>query len=443
MADLRRADKSFDAALDYGLVCPYNRGGVEAGGRSALESAVSRRGRVRKRGTILGVMSAGHGVAHLYDQGVPVMMPTIASHFGLTTFQVTVLQALRFTGFGVVNIGGGLVVDMLKRHWGMMLTCCMLSAALFFALLGMAPGYVALVLIVPLVSIPGALWHLPSAASLSQIFSDRRGWAISIHGFGANLGNLAGPVIATRLLALLGSWRGVMFVYVAPALVMTVFVWVFLRHVGRIGSVERRDLSTQIRASLGLARNPAVVLMVSAATLRGIGLDALFAWSPFYLEETLGKGTTDAGFNFALLTGMGIVSTPILGYLSDRFGRKAVIVPGFAVAAALSLATVAAGGGWMLSLVMAGTGLFSFALHQIVQAAVLDEVGEGREATAVGLIFGLNGILGAVSPFLAFLVIDNFGGYGAVYYYAGILTAAGGVLAVLAPTGRKPPASVR
>ena len=46
------------------------------------------------RTTILGVMSAGHGVAHLYDQGVPVMMPSISSHFGLSTLQITVLLAL-------------------------------------------------------------------------------------------------------------------------------------------------------------------------------------------------------------------------------------------------------------------------------------------------------------------------------------------------------------
>ena len=364
-------------------------------------------------------------------------MPTIASYFGLSSFQVSVLLALRFTGFGVVNIGGGLVVDMLKRRWGEMLTGCMISASLFFALVGSAPNYIVLLLIVPVVNIPGALWHLPSAASLSQIFPERRGFALAIHGFGANLGNLIGPLTAAFLLERLGSWRGVMFIYVAPALVMGIVVWIFLRNVGKIGEVENRGLRTQLRESAMLARNPAVILLVSAAMLRGVGLDALFAWSPFYLEDTLDKGHLDAGFHYALLTGMGIVSTPALGWLSDRFGRKFVLVPGFALAGGLSLITVWAGGGLWLTLVLAGSGLFSFGLHQIVQAAVLDEVGRGTEATAVGLIFGLNGILGAVSPFLAFLVIENFGGYGSVYYYAGILTLLSGALILVAPMGRR------
>ena len=130
---------------------------------------------------------------------------------------------------------------------------------------------------------------------------------------------------------------------------------------------------------------------------------------------------------------MGIVSAPGLGLLSENFGRKSVLVPGFALAAIFSLVTVATCEGILLLLVFAGMGLFSFALHQVIQAAVLDVVGTGTEAAAVGLIFGLNGILGAASPFLGVLVIEKFGGYGAVYYFAGALTIIAALLTIFAP----------
>ena len=378
-------------------------------------------------------MSFGHGVAHLYDQGIPVLMPTISSFFGLSNIQVSLVLAFRFAGFGVVNLGGGLVVDMLKRYWGMMLTGCMFAAGVLFVLVGASPNYPTLLIATFLVSIPGALWHLPSTASLSQLFPDRRGWAISIHGFGANIGNVAGPIIAAALLGFLASWRNVLFIYAVPAILMGVFVWWSLRDIGKGGQEPPRELSVHLRDTLGIVRNPVVLLLVSAAILRGIGLDIVFAWSPFYLEETLGKGHLNAGFHYSLLTGMGIISAPILGVLSDRFGRKAVLVPGFLLAAGFSLAAEAVGGGATLMLVFAGMGLFSFALHQVIQAAVLDVVGPGTEAAAVGLIFGINGILGAVSPFLGYLVIDSFGGYGAVYYFAGALTLLSAVLTILAP----------
>ena len=68
------------------------------------------------RNFILGSMSFGHGIAHLYDQGIPVLMPTIASFFGLSNIQISVVLAFRFAGFGIVNLGGGLVIDMLKKY---------------------------------------------------------------------------------------------------------------------------------------------------------------------------------------------------------------------------------------------------------------------------------------------------------------------------------------
>jgi len=129
----------------------------------------------------------------------------------------------------------------------------------------------------------------------------------------------------------------------------------------------------------------------------------------------------------------GIVSAPVLGSLSDRFGRKAVLVPGLIIAAALSLVLVSTGDSFLLALVLAGVGLFSFALHQIIQAAVLDLVPRGTEATTIGVLFGLNGAIGGITPFLAALMIDHLGGYGTIYYYVGILTAVTAVIVVLIP----------
>ncbi|MFQ6029267.1 MAG: MFS transporter, partial [Dehalococcoidia bacterium] len=169
---------------------------------------------------------------------------------------------------------------------------------------------------------------------------------------------------------------------------------------------------------------------------RGIGLSALFNWTPFYLRESLGMGVLQAGVYFALLSGMGIVSGPVLGAISDKYGRKAVLVPGLVAAAALSVLVVPAGGSLLLLPLLAGIGLFSFALHQIMQTAVLDYVGQGTEATAIGLLFGINGVIGIGSPFVALTIIDYLGGYGSIYYYSGILTAASALIIMLLPLRR-------
>ena len=114
-----------------------------------------------------------------------------------------------------------------------------------------------------------------------------------------------------------------------PAILLGVFVWWSLRAIGKGSQEASREFGVHLRDTLEVVRNTVVLLLVSAAILRGTGLDIVFAWSPLYLEETLSKRHLNAGFHYYLLTGMGIISAPILGVLSDRFGRKPVLVPGF------------------------------------------------------------------------------------------------------------------
>ncbi|MDP6548597.1 MAG: MFS transporter [Dehalococcoidia bacterium] len=389
------------------------------------------------RGFILGSLSFGHAVQHLYDHGFPVFMPEITSALGLGNLQVAGIYAIRQAGFGAVNLGGGILVDMLRSQWGLILTCCMLWSAVAFAAVGAAYSYPLLVVAVILTSIPGALWHLPATAALSQRFPDRRGFAISMHGLGANAGNVLGPLLAGGLLSLF-FWRHVLFVYTTPALLVAVFTWWSLKNLGRDGGGSQgKELGAQFHQSKELLRNPVLIWLVLAAAFRGVGLNALFNWTPFYLEEELGMGHFNAGLHFALLTGMGIVSAPVLGVLSDKFGRKQVLVPGTVCAALLAFLVVGAGDTFLLPVVLAGLGLFSFALHQILLAAVLDVTGKGTEATATGLIFGINGALGGVTPFIATVIIDHFGGYGSVYYYSGALTAAAALIVILVPFSSK------
>jgi len=392
--------------------------------------------RGRSRGFILASLSLGHGASHLYDQGFPVFMPVIAQSLGLSYTQVATLLSIRQVGSGLVSLGGGALVDILKSQWGMILTGCMAGSAIAYALLGASTNFPLLIAAVILVSIPGSLWHLPAVAALSQRFPDRRGFAIAMHGFGSNIGNALGPLLAGALLTIL-IWRHVLFIYAAPSLILAGLVWWSLKDVGKEGApAERTSLTSQVGIGMRMLRNPVILGLILTATLRSVGLTALFNWTPFYLSDTetgLGMGYFRAGFHYSLLAGMGIISSPVLGALSDRFGRKAVLVPGLALSAVLSLLVVSTGDSILLAFVLAGLGLGTFALHQIMQAAVLDVVGRGTEATAVGLIFGINGLIGAASPFIATLIINHAGGLSSIFYYSGILTAISAVVVVFIP----------
>ena len=401
-----------------------------------MEEAVQvKGGRRQSREFVLGSLSIGHLISHLYDQSIPVILPTITTAFGLSTFQVAILLGIRQGGFAFTNLAGPFV-DIFRSQWGLILTGCLIGAAASFAIIGASPNYAVLIIAIVVSSIPGSLWHLPSTAALSQRFPDRRGFAISMHGWGSNIGNVAGPALAGLLLGIF-LWKNVMFIYAAPALLVGAFAWWSLKDVGRAyGETTQKELGSRFHDALMLLKNPIILGLVLASTFRGVGLGALFNWTPFYLENELGMDPLEAGLHFALLNGMGIVSAPVTGILSDRFGRKIVLVPGLLIAGVLSLLVVSAGGGVLLTLVLAGMGLFTFALYYVFQAAVLDIVGTGTEATATALIFGMGAVIGSVSPFLASQIIDHLGGEGSIYYYSGILTLISAVIVMAIPLGR-------
>ena len=399
-------------------------------------------GRRQNRNVILGNLSFGHGISHLYDQGFPVFMPAIKAALGLSNFEVAFMLGIRQGGFGAVNLIGGAIVDQMKASWGPILTGCMIWAALGFLVLAASPNLAVLTIAVVIVSIPGALWHLPATAALSRRFPDRRGFAISMHGFGSNVGNVLAPLVAGGLLTIM-TWRPILLIYAVPAGLMSIFVWWSLKDLGiedgaqADGDPPKRQVIAGYRDALAMFKIPVVATLVLAAAIRGVANNALFQWTPFYLREAtdggLGMGYFEVGVYLSLLTGMGIASAPILGYLSDRFGRKQVLVPGLIAASVLTMFVVSAGDSLYLGLLLAGIGLFSFALQQIILAALLDVVQKGTEATASGLIFGINGLLGFGSPFIAAFIIDDFGGYGSIFYYVGALTVVSAIIIAFIP----------
>ena len=414
----------------------------------AIQRPADRR---QNRNFILGSLSFGHGISHLYDQGFPVFMPAIQAAMGLSNFQVAFMLGIRQGGFGAVNLIGGAIVDQMKASWGPILIGCMIWAALGFLILAVSPNLGVLTVAVSVVSIPGALWHLPSTAALSRRFPDRRGFAISMHGFGSNVGNVCAPLVAGGLLTFM-LWRHILLIYTIPAALMAVFVWWSLKDLGKEDGDDTRekpkhDVMSAYREGLGMFKSPLVTTLVLAAAIRGVANNALFQWSPFYLKNAtdggLDMGYFSAGAHLSLLTGMGIISAPILGYLSDRYGRKQVLVPGLIIAAVLTMFVVSAGDTIWLAVLLGGIGLFSFALQQIILAALLDVVPRGTEATASGLIFGINGMLGFGSPFLAAFIIEDLGGYGSIFYYVGALTLVSAVIISFIPFPSRPVARPR
>ena len=319
----------------------------------------------------------------------------------------------------------GFIIDRFNNRWGLILTGCLILAAIVFGALGVSRSYVYLLLLAAVMPLPGQIWHIPAIVTISQRFPNNRGFGLSVHGIGAQVGSTAGPYLTGLLMVLLFTglawepWRATTVAYVIPTLIIAFFVWLGL---GSLSSVSRNqevvNIITRVKNAKALLKDKVIMILVLVIFLRNTGFNSLMVWVPLYLtdskvyEDSLGYGPALAGFYFSLLTLAGAFSSPVLGWLSDRYSRKTVLIPSLVIASILVGLIPFVGGEskLMLGIIFALTGLFTYSLGQLLQAAVLDQIGTGSEGATMGLVLGANSIISAFSPFIAGrLVVANFG----------------------------------
>tara|TARA_B110000196_G_scaffold20297_1_gene15921 strand:- start:1030 stop:2289 length:1260 start_codon:yes stop_codon:yes gene_type:complete len=384
---------------------------------------------------ILGGLSAGHAVFHWFAQSFFVMLPEVVATFGLSGLQVGAISSTREVVSGLIALPGGVVTDMVRRHWGAVLATCMGLFGLGWLIMGIAPGYFVLLVGMAVVAVAASMWHLPASAALSRRFADRRGTALSIHGVGGNVGDVLGPAL-TGVLLLALSWQGILSIYAAIPLLLTFLVFWAFRDIGKIGSQVRQTAGFKEQVAntrQSFAEHPRLWGIMAVAGLRGMANVAFLPFLALYLglDEELGLGNAALGLHIALLVGVGVVATPSIGYISDRFGRKLVLIPGMLGLCILTALLVPFGDGVGLVIILALMGLFFFSDQPILTAAALDVVGQRVAASTLGVFSFSRFVMAASSPLIAGKLFDSVGIEATFFYISGIYLVASVVLVAI------------
>ena len=375
-------------------------------------------------------MVVGHAVKHVYNSALQIhLMPEIKLDMGLTATQFGALATARQVTSGVTTMGAGYLGDRFAHRSALMLGISMGLLGLSFFLAGSAATYWLLFAAMLLVGIGPSLYHPPAIGALSRKFPDRRGFAISLHGTGGSVGEVLGA--SFLIAALLGVlvWEDVLRVSMLPALVFAVLIWMTMRNIPS-ESGGAASTGSYFASLVAILRKKAMLMLVLVTAMRSMGQSAIMAFLPLYLREDLGYSTTEVGLYMPMAQVVGIASQPVMGLLSDKFGRKAVLVPGTAVLGLLCIALSQAEPGPQLVLTILAMGAFLYSLHTIYIAAAMDVSGGEVQSTVVSLIYGA-GFLGTLSPVLAGVIVDASETSNAFVYGGAIVIAAALLLSLV------------
>ncbi len=389
---------------------------------------------------MLSGMAAGHATFHWIIQSFAVALPEIQMAFGLNSVGAAGIMSARDLAAGLIALPGGVVVDILRRYWGLLLAGCLAIAALGSLVMGISPVYPLLLIGIGVVAISHSVWHLPASASLSHHFAERRGMALAFHGVGGSVGDVVGPLATGLLLALL-SWRGLLSIYaIAPFFFGFILVWSF-RNIGRVDTesgapADSPTMERRVEMTKRLLRNPVLWGLTFVRGLRGMCLISLVTVLPLYLGNVLDMNPAWRGFHISLLIVIGLLAKPVAGTLSDRWGRKQVLVPGLLWSCLVTLAMVPFSDGIALTVAIALLGLFLYPDQPILTAAVFDLVGREVASTGLGVVACIAFLMSAASALVAGAIYETMGFTPTMYYIAALFALAAVVFALL-PLSRK------
>jgi ACDE family multidrug resistance protein len=370
------------------------------------------------------VIALGYGV-------VAPVLPQYARNFGVSiaaaTFVITAFALMRLCAAPA----SGLLVQKLGERriylTGLVIVALSTGACAF------AQTYWQLLVFRSLGGFGSAMFTVSSLGLMIRISpSDARGRVAGLFSSAFLVGSVGGPVLGSLTV---GFGLSTPFVIYGVALLIAVaVVFVRLRHSSLAAADVQTEPAITVREALGNSAYRAALFSNFATGWSAFGLR--IALVPLFVVEVLGRGAGMAGLVLATFAIGNVTAVIPSGYLSDRIGRRLLLIIGLTVSA---VSTVLVGFTTSLTLFLVAAYVTGAATGMFIspqQAAVADIIGsKARGGTAVAT-FQMMSDFGAILGSLAVGQIAEHLTFGTAFVISGVILLVAAVWWVFAPETR-------
>ncbi len=342
-------------------------------------------------------LAGAHLVHDVYSSFLAPLLPLLIDKIGLSLTlagSLTMFQRLP----ALINPFIGVVADRVDLRVFIVLAPSVTAVSM--SLLGVAPSYTVLALLLLVAGFSTAFFHVPGPPLVARVSGGQVGKGMSFWMTGGELARTIGPLLAVSVVSLLtleGMWP-VMFVGIAASAV------IYLR-VKNITLPPPTQAQGSLRQTWRAMRGVLVPLAGILLT-RGFMRGALTSFLPTFIRAE-GESLWFGGIALAVLELSGAAGALLAGTLSDRLGRRWVLMAALATSPALMFLFLSVAG-WPVLPLLVLMGITIFSTTPVIMAVVQDHAGK-HPATANGLYMGISFVIGAVTPFLVGWLADVVG----------------------------------
>ncbi len=341
-------------------------------------------------------------LGHLWvdaSQGIlPVVLPKLREVLELNYFQVGLVMTVLNISASVIQPIFGHIADRFRSGW--FIPWGLVWTALTMGLLGWAPDFVSILILVGLAGLGTAAFHPRAMMAVFWVSGMRRGLGQAIFATGGNAGFALGPVVGGFLVLGFGihATIGLLVPGILLALVMIFYPGEALRR-----EAKKSDGTSMMQTR---ATNPihwvSLVLVCLIVTLRSWVYISFMTYLPMFWQVhgiDLGKGS----LMLTVFLGAGAAAGLYGGHLSDRLGRRGVIVVSMLLYP-LFASLMLLGDGvrlWFLAAAAGATLLCSFSVTVVLTQELLPGHLGLASGLTLGLGFGTGGLGTALSGWMA------------------------------------------
>ena len=314
------------------------------------------------------LISFGHFIHDTYTSFLAPLLPLLIDKFSLTYSMASLLGLIQRLP-NLVNPFLGLLADRMGMRWLVIISPSLTAVAM--SLIGIAPTYTVIAVLLVVTGISSALFHVPTPVMVRKVSGEEIGRGMSWYMFGGEIARTVGPLLvlgAISLWGLEGTWK-----LIPLGLASSGLLYYKLRRLTISDEFRNRSDIMGLRKTFRQS-TPFFILLVGLTFFRSIMRAVLTTFLPTYMilkGETLWTG----GVFLSVLEISGAAGTLFWGYYSDRIGRrKALSIIVYTAPVLMFLFSVI--DGWAALPVLAVLGFFLLGTTPILLALTQDRGAE-------------------------------------------------------------------